>query len=145
MAYMYHSFLIHSSRCWWASRLLPCPGYYKQCCNEHCSPCSWNQKSQSCNWRSIPRTNHLSCQHKRSHDGGGVVAGGWGWGWCLGHHHSQFLCRNFTIHVLWGSLQEHSMPAWESKWTFCTLLLGKGDFHVLKLQFTNGLICLLGP
>ena len=21
--------------CWWASRLLPCPGYYKQCCNEH--------------------------------------------------------------------------------------------------------------
>ena len=22
--------------CWWASRLLPCPGNYKQCCNEHC-------------------------------------------------------------------------------------------------------------
>ena len=22
--------------CWWASRLLPCPGYYKQCCDEHC-------------------------------------------------------------------------------------------------------------
>ena len=21
--------------CWWASRLLPCPGYYKQCCDEH--------------------------------------------------------------------------------------------------------------
>jgi len=21
--------------CWWASRLLPCPGYCKQCCNEH--------------------------------------------------------------------------------------------------------------
>ena len=21
--------------CWWASRLLPCPGYYKQCCYEH--------------------------------------------------------------------------------------------------------------
>ena len=20
--------------CWWGSRLLPCPGYYKQCCNE---------------------------------------------------------------------------------------------------------------
>ena len=20
---------------WWASRLLPCPGYYKQCCDEH--------------------------------------------------------------------------------------------------------------
>ena len=20
---------------WWTSRLLPCPGYYKQCCNEH--------------------------------------------------------------------------------------------------------------
>ena len=21
--------------CWWASRFLPCPGYDKQCCNEH--------------------------------------------------------------------------------------------------------------
>ena len=21
--------------CWWTYRLLPCPGYYKQCCNEH--------------------------------------------------------------------------------------------------------------
>ena len=21
--------------CWWASRLLPCPGYYKHCCDEH--------------------------------------------------------------------------------------------------------------
>ena len=21
--------------CWWTSRVLPCPGYYKQCCNEH--------------------------------------------------------------------------------------------------------------
>ena len=21
--------------CWWASRLLPCPGYCKQCCDEH--------------------------------------------------------------------------------------------------------------
>ena len=21
--------------CWWASRLLPCPGYYTQCCDEH--------------------------------------------------------------------------------------------------------------
>ena len=21
--------------CWWTSRLLPCPGYCKQCCNEH--------------------------------------------------------------------------------------------------------------
>ena len=21
--------------CWWASRLLPCPDYYKQCCDEH--------------------------------------------------------------------------------------------------------------
>ena len=24
-----------SLRCWWTSRLLPCPGYYKQCCDEH--------------------------------------------------------------------------------------------------------------
>ena len=32
---MYHSFLIHSSADWLASRLLPCPGNYKQCCDEH--------------------------------------------------------------------------------------------------------------
>ena len=24
---------------WWTSRLLPCPGYYKQCCSEHWGPC----------------------------------------------------------------------------------------------------------
>ena len=30
---MYHSFLIHSSSR--TSRLFPCPGYYKQCCDEH--------------------------------------------------------------------------------------------------------------
>ena len=28
--------------CWWTSRLLPCPGYYKQCCDEH-----WINKSLS--------------------------------------------------------------------------------------------------
>ena len=40
---MYHSFLIHSSAdghlilLWFMSEsvLLPCPGYYKQCCDEH--------------------------------------------------------------------------------------------------------------
>ena len=25
--------------CQWTSRLLPCPSYCKQCCNEHCSTC----------------------------------------------------------------------------------------------------------
>ena len=25
--------------CWWTSRLLPCPGYYHQCCNEHWGTC----------------------------------------------------------------------------------------------------------
>ena len=25
--------------CQWTSRLLPCPGYYKQCCNEHWGTC----------------------------------------------------------------------------------------------------------
>jgi len=25
--------------CWWTSRLLPHPGYYKQCCNEHWGTC----------------------------------------------------------------------------------------------------------
>ena len=27
--------LSHPFVCWWASRLLACPGYYKQCCDEH--------------------------------------------------------------------------------------------------------------
>ena len=25
--------------CWWTSRLFPCPGYYKQCCNEYWGTC----------------------------------------------------------------------------------------------------------
>ena len=33
---MYHSFLIHSSADG-TPRLLLCPGYYKQCCDEHWS------------------------------------------------------------------------------------------------------------
>ena len=41
--YMYHSFLIYSLSIHpfsflihsWTSRLLPCPGYYKQCYDEH--------------------------------------------------------------------------------------------------------------
>ena len=31
---MYHGFF-YPFVCWWTSRLFPCPGYYKQCCNEH--------------------------------------------------------------------------------------------------------------
>ena len=31
---MYHN-LSYPFVCWWISRLLPCPGYYKQCCDEH--------------------------------------------------------------------------------------------------------------
>ena len=25
--------------CWWTPRLFPCPGYYKQCCDEHWGTC----------------------------------------------------------------------------------------------------------
>ena len=35
---MYHSFS-YPFICWWTSRLLPCPGYYKQCCDEHWGTC----------------------------------------------------------------------------------------------------------
>ena len=35
---MYHNFLIHSSADGHL-RLLPCPGYYKQCCDEHWGTC----------------------------------------------------------------------------------------------------------
>ena len=34
---MYHSFLPFV--CWWTYRLLPCPSYYKQCCDEHWGTC----------------------------------------------------------------------------------------------------------
>ena len=35
--------------CWWTSRLLPCPGYYKQCCDEHWGTCvSFNSGSSVC-------------------------------------------------------------------------------------------------
>ena len=32
---LYHAELSYSFIRWWASRLFPCPGYYKQCCSEH--------------------------------------------------------------------------------------------------------------
>ena len=31
--------LSHPFVCWWISRLLPCPGYYKQCCDKHWDTC----------------------------------------------------------------------------------------------------------
>ena len=33
--YVYVWQLSYPYICWWTSRLLPCPGYYKQCCDEH--------------------------------------------------------------------------------------------------------------
>ena len=39
IVYTYHSFLLHSSICWWTSRLLPWPAYCKQCCDEHWGTC----------------------------------------------------------------------------------------------------------
>ena len=32
---VYVPWLSYPFICWWTSRLLPCPGYYKQCCDEH--------------------------------------------------------------------------------------------------------------
>ena len=31
----YYTQISHPFICLWTPRLLPCPGYYKQCCNEH--------------------------------------------------------------------------------------------------------------
>ena len=41
--------------CWWTSRLLPCPGYYKQCCNEHWGTCETisKVKRQPSEWEKI--------------------------------------------------------------------------------------------
>ena len=38
--------------CWWTSRLLPCPGYYKQCCDEHWS--SWVSFNCGLSWCVCP-------------------------------------------------------------------------------------------
>ena len=32
---IYVPHLLYPLLCWWTSRLLPCPGYCKECCNEH--------------------------------------------------------------------------------------------------------------
>ena len=37
--YVYVPLLPYPFMCWWASRLLPCPSYCKQCCNEHWGTC----------------------------------------------------------------------------------------------------------
>ena len=40
---MYVRHLLYPCIYWWAFRLLPCPGYYKEYCNEHWSTCIfWN-------------------------------------------------------------------------------------------------------
>ena len=36
IVYMYH---LYAFICWWTSRLLPCPSYCKECCNEHWGTC----------------------------------------------------------------------------------------------------------
>ena len=46
---MYVPQLLYPFICWWASRLLSCPDYYKQCCNEHWGACvSFNLVSSVC-------------------------------------------------------------------------------------------------
>ena len=34
-----HVPLLYPFLCWWIFRLLPCLGYYRQCCNEHWGAC----------------------------------------------------------------------------------------------------------
>ena len=36
---VYVPWLYYPFICWWTSRLLPCPGYCKQCCKEHWGTC----------------------------------------------------------------------------------------------------------
>ena len=43
IVYMEYIQLSYPFICWWASRLLPCPGYYKLCCNEH-----WGTRVSQC-------------------------------------------------------------------------------------------------
>ena len=37
--YIYVSQVSYPFICWWTSMLLPCPSYYKQCCDEHLGTC----------------------------------------------------------------------------------------------------------
>ena len=36
---IYTPYLPYPFLCWWTARLLPCPGYCKQCCSEHGGAC----------------------------------------------------------------------------------------------------------
>ena len=39
---IYVPHLLHTFLCWWAFRLLPCPGYCKLCCNKYSGACSFS-------------------------------------------------------------------------------------------------------
>ena len=45
--------------CWWTSRLFPCPGYYKQCCNEHWGTCvsAFGMGENNSKWSNWQTTN----------------------------------------------------------------------------------------
>ena len=49
--YIYVPQLSYPFICWWTSRLLPYPGYYKQCCNEH-----WGTRAVSYTHLTLPTT-----------------------------------------------------------------------------------------
>ena len=81
VVYMYHSFLIHSSSR--TSRLFPCPGYYKQCCDEHWGLLDSEEEGEGgMIWENGIETCILSCrkqitvyvQCRIQH----------AWGWCTG-------------------------------------------------------------
>ena len=40
--------LLYPLICWWTSRLLPCPGYCKQCCHEHWGTCVFSNYTLLC-------------------------------------------------------------------------------------------------
>ena len=47
--------------CWWASRLLPCPGYDKQCCDEHWGAGVNNFSSCAVSLKCFTRNTFSSC------------------------------------------------------------------------------------